>query len=153
MSVQQHASLSKAMSKQCAKSDQLNHGRTVVKSDKAHRTIVNLSNQKLDDGSISALSKGLKFSPAPRHLSILDIISGIEQCNRNLSHNGAEDVRLTTSHILVKAKPPESNISQEERRCLRLLRENEDLVVLPADKGNATVVLNSADYHLKMLHF
>ncbi|KAH6940236.1 hypothetical protein HPB50_026404 [Hyalomma asiaticum] len=39
----------------------------------------------------------------------------------------------------------------EERRALKRLRDNERIVILPADKGNATVVLNKLDYEKKML--
>ncbi|KAJ9592804.1 hypothetical protein L9F63_015526, partial [Diploptera punctata] len=42
------------------------------------------------------------------------------------------------------------NMSSEEIRALKDLRDNTDIIILPADKGNATVVMNSADYDLKM---
>ena len=35
-------------------------------------------------------------------------------------------------------------------RALKDLREDEDIVILPADKGNATVVLDKRDYLTKM---
>jgi hypothetical protein len=37
-----------------------------------------------------------------------------------------------------------------ERRALRSLKANEALTVLPADKGNATVVQNTSDYNRKI---
>jgi peroxiredoxin len=37
-----------------------------------------------------------------------------------------------------------------EKRALRSLKAKEALTVLPADKGNATVILNSSDYNRKI---
>jgi hypothetical protein len=37
-----------------------------------------------------------------------------------------------------------------ERKALRALRKNTDLAILPADKGNATVVLNIVEYNRKV---
>jgi len=37
-----------------------------------------------------------------------------------------------------------------KRRALRALRKNTDLTILLADKGNATVVLNTVDYSHKI---
>ncbi|XP_077486537.1 uncharacterized protein LOC144097778 [Amblyomma americanum] len=39
----------------------------------------------------------------------------------------------------------------EERSAVNSLRRNQDIVILPADKGNATVMLNRTDYDKKML--
>lgn len=41
-------------------------------------------------------------------------------------------------------------ITYSEKRALQELRNNKDIVILPADKGNATVVMNTIDYKEKM---
>ncbi|XP_077516597.1 uncharacterized protein LOC144127356 [Amblyomma americanum] len=38
----------------------------------------------------------------------------------------------------------------EERSAVNILRRNQGIVILPADKGNATVMLNRPDYEKKM---
>ena len=53
--------------------------------------------------------------------------------------------------ILRKAKPPKSNISKHEFEALKSLNSNQDIVVLNAGKGGATVILNKDDYRNKML--
>ena len=53
--------------------------------------------------------------------------------------------------MLIKSKPPKSNITKEEELALKNLRSNEDIVILKVDKGGSTVVLNRADYNTKML--
>lgn len=49
-----------------------------------------------------------------------------------------------------KAKTPESNLSKEEQRSFKSLWNNDKIVVLKADKGGATVILDKEDYVCKM---
>ena len=50
----------------------------------------------------------------------------------------AEDLRHSVVGELKKAKPPQSNISAKERKALKSLAKNKDIMILPADKGKAT---------------
>ena len=50
-----------------------------------------------------------------------------------------------------RAKLPAGNRSKENRRSLKNLKEMKDVVVLPADKGNTTVVTNKEEY-LSLIH-
>ena len=43
------------------------------------------------------------------------------------------------------------NLSPLERKGLKQLKENKDIVVLPADKGRRTVVMDASDEKSKML--
>jgi hypothetical protein len=52
--------------------------------------------------------------------------------------------------ILNASNRPRDNLSGAERRALRSLLTNADLTVIHADKGNATVVLNTTDYNEKI---
>ncbi|XP_018311528.1 uncharacterized protein [Mycetomoellerius zeteki] len=47
-------------------------------------------------------------------------------------------------------KPPPPNITRQERLALQDLNRDTDIIVLPADKGNTTVVINTSDYKKKM---
>ena len=49
-------------------------------------------------------------------------------------------------HVLKTVKPPKSNITREERIALDNLRRDGDLLILPADKGRATVLMKRDDY-------
>ena len=51
---------------------------------------------------------------------------------------------------LQNAKKPKSSLGKEQREALKKLREDDSIVILPADKGNATVVMNKNDYARKM---
>ena len=56
------------------------------------------------------------------------------------------------SHILRNAKPPnERNISKEEEKALKDLKNDDSIVILPADKGKKTVVMNRKDYTEKIM--
>jgi predicted RNA-binding protein Jag len=51
--------------------------------------------------------------------------------------------------IIKSSSRPRDNITRAEGEALRSLKDNTDLTILPADKGNATVTLNTADYKQK----
>ncbi|XP_018339041.1 PREDICTED: uncharacterized protein LOC108746640 [Trachymyrmex septentrionalis] len=50
---------------------------------------------------------------------------------------------------MFEPNPPPPNITRQERLALQDLNRNIDIIVLPADKGNTTVVMNT-DYKKKM---
>ncbi|XP_054711439.1 uncharacterized protein LOC129221028 [Uloborus diversus] len=74
----------------------------------------------------------------------------IESSLRQLPQAEAEEIRREASRILHKAKPPRSNVSNAERKAIKSLNEDKSIVILPADKGNATTVLNTEDYRRKI---
>ena len=53
-------------------------------------------------------------------------------------------------NVLCKAEPPTSNIGRDMREALKALRSDDSIVILPADKGNMTVILNRKDYDTKI---
>ncbi|KAM7284822.1 uncharacterized protein ISCGN_001916 [Ixodes scapularis] len=60
--------------------------------------------------------------------------------------------RLKAIGVLSKAHQREQlNYTPEEKAAIQNLREDKSIVVLPADKGNATVLLDRADYDEKAL--
>ena len=61
-----------------------------------------------------------------------------------------EDLRGRVYGILRHAKPPNDNLTKEQRKTLKELKDLEDEVILPADKDNATVVMRREDYSTKM---
>ena len=52
--------------------------------------------------------------------------------------------------ILQQAEPPEPNITKDMRDALKSLKEDESIMVLPADKGRASVVMDTDTYRAKM---
>ena len=54
------------------------------------------------------------------------------------------------TEILKDAKPPPSNLTKNERDAIQSLKKNNDIVILPADKGKCTVVMDKEEYIQKM---
>ena len=57
---------------------------------------------------------------------------------------------LKLSEVLKSAKPPLRNITQEEEETFKELKQDENIVILKADKGNSTVVMNAQEYDDKI---
>jgi hypothetical protein len=114
------------------------------------QTVINLSDQTLDDGVASLLQKGLNYAVTPRTIPIEDILAGIEKTVQSLPVEMAEEARQETVRIIKNSSRPRSNITTAESKALETLKNNTDLTILPADKGNATVILNTADYKQKI---
>ena len=47
-------------------------------------------------------------------------------------------------------KPSQSNLDREQRLALSKLKKNDSIIILPADKGNATVVMDRDSYKEKI---
>lgn len=98
----------------------------------------------------SALSKGFNYAIAPKTIPTEEIIASIESTLSSVDVQSAEPIRLDTARILQSARPPKPNLRPSELQGLKALKKNENIIILPADKGNATVVMDTADYKRKM---
>ena len=116
-----------------------------------NKGVVNLSSFSFSPSVFSLLDKGLNFALAPRKIPVYDIICDVEYRIRDLPDNIKDTIRQDCAIVLKKAKPPRMNLSKEEFSALKSLNQNQDIVVLKADKGGATVILNKDDYCKKML--
>jgi len=113
-------------------------------------TVINLSGQILDDGLISLLQKGLNYAITPRNIPIEEVITGVERAVHALPVESAEEARKDTIRIIKSASQPKDDLTKSERAALRNLKNKSELTILPADKGNATVILSTTDYQQKM---
>ncbi|XP_046409073.1 uncharacterized protein LOC124173954 [Ischnura elegans] len=114
------------------------------------RVVINLSQVNLSDSATSILSKGLNFAIAPRSIPKEEIITGVENALRKLRKSEADEIREEVSHIIRKARPPKPNLTRAEREAVCELRKIDDSLILPADKGNATVIISKEDYRKKV---
>ncbi|XP_022814534.1 uncharacterized protein LOC111348226 [Spodoptera litura] len=117
-------------------------------------TVVNLSSKQLSADAVNVLTRGLNYAPAPRKLPVEDIITNVENTifRNRIPRSDAECLRQDVSSLLRKSSPPKSNIPVKEMSALRDLRNDSDILVLPADKGNATVVVDTEAYEQKITH-
>ena len=94
--------------------------------------------------------QGTEFCTSPIRVPVIDTIAAVEAGARQLKEEDTEDLRGRVCGILRRAKPPKDNLTKEQRKALKELKDLEDEVILPADKGNATVVMRRKDYSTKI---
>jgi hypothetical protein len=114
--------------------------------------VINLSNTVLDDVTKKVLTKGLNFATTPKRIPYETVISNVEETiiRNKVPTEDADNLRQDVAIVLRKSRVPKSNITEEERLALKNLKENPDMLILRADKGNATVVMNADDYDSKI---
>ena len=109
--------------------------------------VVNLSGINLSKKHLQALSKGLKFVPTPSSLNIVEVITNTE---KSLFSAPVIVKRAAISEISEFAtkwkKPTSNNITKEEKKLLNEIKSNKNIIVVMADKGGKTVVMNKNTY-------
>ncbi len=110
------------------------------------RLVVNLSSKSLSDAQKRVLAKGMKFAPAPKSIPTKEIVTNVESGLRGVAQQAADEARVQIVNLLKRAKPPPRNITWEEESAIRALKSDPDLIILPADKGNAIVILDREEY-------
>ncbi|XP_065307646.2 uncharacterized protein [Dermacentor albipictus] len=107
-------------------------------------TVYNLSSHSVDPAEASVLELGLNFNVAPAP----DVrkVDQVDPSRRDEARTRAIGV-LSGLHRRKFVSP----LSVEERKAVKRLQANTAIVILPADKGNATVLIDTAVYKNKML--
>ena len=114
--------------------------------------MINLSSRPLNDAEVSLLEKGLNFAVTPTTIPATEIVAKVETAIRTLDSEQADTIRRTVNSVLQKAEPPKPNITKEMHEALNYgnLKKDDSIMTLPADKGRASVVLDTNTYHEKM---
>ncbi|CAH1100638.1 unnamed protein product [Psylliodes chrysocephalus] len=115
------------------------------------QTLIKFSNRPLTDDETSLLAKGGNFSITPQTIPTEEGITNIEAEIEILPPGVKEEVCSESARIPRKPKLPKSNILRGEKEAIRSLNENEKIIILPFDKGNATVVMNTSDYRRNLV--
>ena len=87
---------------------------------------------------------------SPDKIPVEEYILATEKATWLLPDEEAEQLRSQITGLLKKAKPPAQNISKEERQALKELKREKSIMILPADKGRATVVMDKEEYEEKV---
>ena len=107
--------------------------------------VINISSRQLTHIETDLLVKALNFSITSEALPNKDIIATIEDALEDLGKEEADMIRAKVSLTSQNSKPPKDNISKDERKALKELQSDTSIVILPADKGRSTVILNHED--------
>ena len=109
--------------------------------------VLSFSKQELSRTQRTALEKLMNFCERSTTIPRATIIAGVEAALRKARDvQQADRARATVASILSRSKPPRPNTSREERKALEKLRKNEEIVILPADKGTSVVILDKEEY-------
>jgi hypothetical protein len=92
-------------------------------------TVIDLSDQKLEDGISSLLQKGLNYAVTPRSIPIEDILAGVEKAVQSLPVETAEEARQETLRIIKNFSKPRDNLTRTERAALKNLKQNTNLTI------------------------
>ena len=97
------------------------------------------------------MRKGLNFSITTTKVPVLKILSSIETGIYGLSQSAKDTIRDSVANTLKTYKVPAVvNISKEEKRALDNLRKDEQVTIVPADKGRSVVVMDEDEYKQKV---
>lgn len=118
--------------------------------DSLRGTVHNLSDRVFTETERGILERGLGFALAPRQVSVVDFAASVEFALHRVSVSDRAWMRCEVSRLLKSFKPKGDNLTRDEREALSSLRKMEDIIFLPADKGNSTVVLNRSSYEEKL---
>ena len=110
-------------------------------------TVINLSDEPLEDEETSLLSLGLKFCPASDNDSVAKTSSKLEPVLKQLGHGVDSAAAHEVTSTLVNSKQEPSNLNTKQTMALKSLKKkSKDLKIVPADKGNASVVMANSQY-------
>lgn len=108
--------------------------------------IHNLSSIVLTNDEHRVLERGLNFALVPKRIPHTDIIASVESAIGACNNEDKAIVRKKVSTILKRAKKPKQNVTASEMSALKRLKDNDSIMVLPADKGKAVVILDTSEY-------
>jgi len=63
----------------------------------------------------------------------------------------ATQLRTEVVGVLKSSKPPKGNITRLERKTILDIKSEKLIMILPADKGKAVVVMGTSDYEQKVI--
>ena len=80
----------------------------------------------------------MNFALAPHRIPTLEMAAAVEGVARGMNELEASELRVSVCSVLKRSKLPLSNIIKAESVVVSFF------VILPEDKGNATVVMDSS---------
>ena len=113
--------------------------------------VVNMTNEPLNGDETDILSLGLKFSPTLENNSIAKTSSKLEPVLKKLGPAVESAATKDVTNNLMTSKAAKNNLSVSQRKALESLQKiSKRMKILPADKGNTTVILTNEQYSQKM---
>ncbi|KAI0979534.1 hypothetical protein GJ496_004222 [Pomphorhynchus laevis] len=129
-----------------------------VPSSSVINNFVNMSSTVLTTDQQTLLSLGLSFAPMPREFKRLQLIDSSRYMSRAMFNDKALETTTAQKQACLQTPviqkyvvmPPnpfiENNLERNQRAAINELRNNNDILILAADKGSKVVILNKEDY-------
>ena len=92
------------------------------------------------------LEKGLNYSITPTTIPAVKLVAKIETVLAGMPTEEANTIRADLSSVIHRTQVPKPNCTRNQIAALKSLQQNDNIIILPADKGRATVILNKEDY-------
>ena len=102
-----------------------------------------MSFRQLAHIEIDLLAKGLNFSITSKTLPNKDIISTIENAEKDFEKEEADTIHAKIRFTFQHSKPPKNNLSKDECKALKEWQSDTSIIILPAEKGRSTVKTRS----------
>ncbi|XP_072050059.1 uncharacterized protein [Amphiura filiformis] len=115
---------------------------------KSEKWVKNIFDRDLTKNEVSVLAKGLNYAVVPESVPVAEFVTVTESAVSlaRLNPSDAETLRHKICETLCNTELPQSNITKDERKALSELTKDENIAIVPADKGKCVVVLNKCDY-------
>ena len=129
------------------------HSAPVIKPSKnvVTNAVVNLTDQPLEEEETKLLAVKLKFSPSMEKCSVAETSSGLEPTLKKLDPAVELAVTYDVVNCLTNSKRRKSNIFGTQQKVLKSRKaKSREVKILPADKGNAAVVMSNEQCKSKM---
>ena len=79
------------------------------------------------------------------------LLVAFPRCSSVFSQSNVLNFRSRIAFTIQPASLTDNNLAKDERQALKRLRNDDDIVILSADKGRGTVIMDKTDYHDKTL--
>jgi hypothetical protein len=107
------------------------------------RWVINLSKYKLNEAENEVLNLGLNFCPTATEIPVDDFIVATEKACWSVPTAERDVIRSKISGALKSAQLPKSNINNRQRKAIKNLAKNKDVLIMGADKGKAVVIMDT----------
>ena len=113
--------------------------------------VINLSNTPLSIDQLTLLQKGPNFAIIPKHPPIEAYITATEMAAAKLPTQEAEEFKSDVNRLLKLQQQHHQhcNLTPAQHKALTQLKQDNNRVILTADKGVAMVVMDTQDYNNK----